>query len=147
MEPPFTYKQFLNEALLPVKVDTGYIRYPCVQADINAYQTLNLKKSREVRSQDRVMEDFTRHLMQEPDNFVLAGLRNLKKAVDDNRWRPDIVVKALYDLDHVFFRGILRGKVAVQYVDGPYMVEMMSGETGPIGINGDSDKGVARIDL
>lgn len=59
-----------------------------------------------------------------PTPQVTAALHRIANGmkIKDN-WYPDIVIKALHDIDTAFFMGLLRGSVRIQWLDRTGFVE------------------------
>ena len=52
-----------------------------------------------------------------PPSRVIKALSRLRNAMRARNWGPDVVMKAIHDIDTAFFNSRLRGKIVVNWSD------------------------------
>ncbi|MCJ1467102.1 hypothetical protein MMC07_005724 [Pseudocyphellaria aurata] len=112
--------------------------YLCSQFQIDAY---TLKPYCYLGMVDHPMTERESHQLlgsflnpnRTPASDEIFALRRLRDAVllERDDWHPDIVIKALPDIDTAFFNGMLRGNIKVQWVDDALLDANMRGPRGP----------------
>ena len=109
-------KQLYNQALCSTKAPSG-TPYDCTQADIDAFHRF----ARTVRSPtflpaEESIQTLTSFLTQQhPTPDICNALARLRLAAWDPNWGPDVIIKALCDIDKAFFNSRLRGNVKVYW--------------------------------
>lgn len=99
--------------------------YPCEQGDLD--ECAHVPKGSPYSA--RLPKDVTLDLESFLDPYtsfdptVQAAIVRLRTGLKINDWKPDIVLKAFYDLDIVFFNGKLRGQTTVTWRCVPWWNE------------------------
>ena len=141
-------------ALQPVSLNRG-TPYPCSGSRLHDTITHNPRprRSSSYVSAHKATSDIVAQnaLGRNLDYGEYDAIRRLEEIVlvcmsDGRRWTPDLIIKAFCDIDHVFFRGRLRGHVHVEWKPASYFTPRASGmvrfgKTTPL------DGGKARIRL
>ena len=146
---PDHYEWFIAKALEPVTADSGS-KYPCTQEDIDLYQCEPLCVKRPKYDEVVVMSKFDYNLGKRLDKKTLRRIENLQIAARDGDCGPDIVIKALRDIDIVCFSNSLQGKVNVQYVTERRMRKVigdMGGRPLPAGATSEREGGFSEVSL
>ena len=107
-----------SQTIYSVKAASG-TPYDCTQADIDAFckPPRNVRSSRFLPAEVSI-QTLTSFLSQQtPTPDVCDALARLRLAVWDPDWGPDIIIKALRDIDIDFFNSRLRGNVKVHWCD------------------------------
>ena len=99
---------------LPVRAHSGSY-YPCEQQDIDDYQSYPSIWRGFYYNGDDVLLQMTKWLVSKPSTRELAAFDRLAEALIDPGWGPDIIIKALHDIDTALFGGKLRRKVVVRW--------------------------------
>lgn len=95
--------------------------YPCTQEQIDDYTLETYCR----RGTDHIMSEFDAIRMLEdfldprrpPTTRVRAALHRLYDAMTLDHAGPDIVIKAVHDIDTAFFMGRLKGNVSIRWVN------------------------------
>ena len=109
-------KHRYNRATYPVKA-AGGTPYGCTQADIDTF----CKAPRNVRSTRFLPAEVSIQILtsflsqQTPTPDVCDARARLRLAAWNPDWGPDIIIKALRDIDIAFFNSRLRGNVKVHW--------------------------------
>ncbi|MCJ1424573.1 hypothetical protein MMC29_002461 [Sticta canariensis] len=102
--------------------------YPCTQQQIDTYTMTPYCD----QGNGNIMPEYDAICMLQaflnpnvlPTPEVTAALHRIAygMSIKDN-WYPDIVIKAMHDIDTAFFMGLLRGSVRIQWVDRSRIIE------------------------
>ena len=124
----------MNAVSCCVTADKG-TQYQISQRDIDATQQLSSHNERPFVSAGRATQQL---LLQNCPRILYssrerAAMDRLSAALSNARcsfWHPDLIIKSFFDLDILFFRGVLRGNVCFDWGDPDLMNirEQMSGE-------------------
>lgn len=108
--------------------------YPCTQEQIDSY-TLepyccwgnnNLMSEHDATT---MLEDFLDSRRALTDR-VRSALRRIADAMSiKDSWYPDVVIKAMHDVDTAFFMGYLKGNVSIQWTSQIRLTELENGAT------------------
>lgn len=95
--------------------------YSCTQEQIETYTLepyCRLGKDHLMLEHDtiKMLEDFL-DPSRPPTKAVRAALDRIYDAMYINIWFPDVVIKAMSDIDEAFFMGRLKGSVSIQWTD------------------------------
>lgn len=102
--------------------DTGTIYYSN-QSDIDATVEFTHHNQRPPVSARQA----TRELIEQNDprrprspheQFIIQNLRRAVFEARSGFWHPDLIIKCFWDLDTIFFGGVLRGNVRIAWQDG-----------------------------
>ena len=108
--------QLCNQTICSTEALSG-TPYDCSQADIDAFHEF----ARTVRSPkflpaEESIQTLTSFLTQQnPTPDICNALARLRLAAWDPNWGPDVIIKALCDIDKAFFNSRLRGHVKVYW--------------------------------
>lgn len=69
-------------------------------------------------SSDQAALEFQTALVNQPTKAQQECVARLKAAWTDPDWSPDVVMKSFFDLDAVYFGGLLREKCRIQWIGG-----------------------------
>ena len=105
-----------NQTVYSVKVANG-TPYDCTQADVDAFCGFAHKvKSTTFLPAEASIRNLTSFLtQQQPTPDICNALARLRLAAWDPYWGPDVIIKALQDIDIAFFNSRLRGNVKVHW--------------------------------
>ena len=109
-------KHRYNQTTYSVKAASG-TPYDCTQTDIDAFcrPPRNVRSTRFLPAEVSI-QILTSFLSQQtPTPDVYDALARLRLAAWDPDWGPDIIIKALRDIDIAFFNSRLRGNVKVRW--------------------------------
>lgn len=127
--------------------------YPCSQRTINATDHFSHLNERPYVSASQAIRELVEHnnLRRSPPPHERDAIRRLSSAVDNamsGDWGPDLIIKCFIDLDTVFFGGLLRGNVTLDWGDPAdwIMLELEVGE-GTLGVTIPVPHGRAEIVL
>lgn len=110
-------------ALLPVQRNLGTL-YPCTANELHTAITPNThpRRSTDYVSGDRASGEIVTHNapgrnLSQREYDAIRRLENvvLSCMAGRIRWTPDLIIKAFCDIDLVFFLGLLRGHVHVEW--------------------------------
>lgn len=114
-------REFRDQALSEVVVDRG-TPYQITDQELKDLRVFSPNHSSHFVTVMQSTKEHNEHndLGREPTSKEVAAIARLHAAlgVELEKWRPDIAIKAFYDLDTVFFDGHLRGSVCVGWSDG-----------------------------
>jgi len=113
--------QLFEEAFLPVQENTG-TPYHCKQRNLDALLSLSESKRGPCVSAEQATKEILDHNAPSkvPASFEAAAIARLTEAMRyafELPGGPDLAIKAFHDLDSVFFRGVLRRNVILQWTD------------------------------
>ena len=121
--------------------------YPCSQRDINETYDFSQDNQRALVSATRANREIVEH--NEPRRPISSRERDagrrILSALDEARlghWGPDLITKCFLDLDTVFFGGVLRGNVRMDWDTWEQHIR-----PGDLGATGDPEPGRADIHL
>ncbi len=97
--------------------------YPCSQEDIDASVEFSHDNERPFVSANRATRELIDHndRRRYPSSREQDAIRRLVFALEDANsglWGADLIFKCFFDLDIVFFGGVLRGNVRLAWGDG-----------------------------
>ncbi len=109
-------KHLCSQTVYSIKAASG-TPYDCTQADIDAFHKFARKvKNTTFLPVEASIQKLTSFLtQQQPTPEICNALARLRLAAWDPRWGPDVIIKALQDIDTVFFNSRLRGNVKVHW--------------------------------
>ena len=127
-------ERYMNAISRYVTANKG-TRYQISQRDIDATQQFSSHNERPFVSAGRATQQL---LLQNVSRILYssrerAAMDRLSAALSNARcsfWQPDLIIKSFFDLDILFFGGVLRGNVCFDWGDPDLMntEEQMSGE-------------------
>ena len=106
--------RLIQIAKYPVNTSSGS-RYPCKQSHIDYYQHLRLPSPDRFSSPAAVFSAFGWYSKKKPDTIALEAFSRLRHAMRSLDVEPDLMIKAMYDIDSTFFNFALCGKVTVHW--------------------------------
>ena len=110
-------QRLVELAQCKVEVDTGTY-YPCKQRRIDGWNHFFHRWRGHDHRPEQTAEHFTMRILKEPNSTQIDAMARLRNGVRERHWEPDIVIKAMHDIDVAFFNGKLKGKVIVRWT-GP----------------------------
>ncbi|KAK3176971.1 hypothetical protein OEA41_008297 [Lepraria neglecta] len=138
---------------IPVLFDEGS-PYDCTQEDIDDYTEIPIGNE---TAHFTPVHEATRQIISfldpnsTPSTPVLTTLDRLKTARWADQWGPDVVIKAVHDMDTAIFNGALRGKIAVLWADTELIREVAQDQQkmvlGMTASFGEIDPGTAMVYL
>lgn len=105
-----------NQTVCSIKASSG-TPYDCTQADIDAFHGYDcIVRSVTFLPAEESIQTLTSFLTeQHPTPDIRSALARLRLAAWDPNWGPDVIIKALGDIDKAFFNSRLRGNVKVHW--------------------------------
>lgn len=124
-------------ALEPVRLNYGTL-YPCSGSQLHDTITHNTRprRSSEYVSADKASREIQTHNtlgrnLSQGEYDAIRRLESLVITCMSGRisWTPDLIIKAFCDIDRVFFLGLLRGHVHVEWTPASSFAPAPSGRT------------------